>query len=251
VQAPTPKASVANVILSFSDVKYFFECPYQFKLRILYGFNAPLDEAIGYGKSLHDALAEVHARALRGESILPEEAKILVERHLRTPYAYPALREKLAGAAEKAIEGYIKKNAADFKNLEFSEKGIEISLGDGVSVVGRIDLVKRMDTGEVTIVDLKSTERSQADKVTETQLHIYALGYQELTGKSADYVEIYELDEQKQKRRSVDDESLIDVKRDVTEAATALRGNLMPPKASKKTCGECDYCNLCSAVVRA
>ena len=34
---PTPKSSVANVALSFSDVKYFFECPYQFKLRILYG----------------------------------------------------------------------------------------------------------------------------------------------------------------------------------------------------------------------
>jgi hypothetical protein len=39
---PSPKASVANVVLSFSDMKYFFECPYQFKLRILYGFNAPL-----------------------------------------------------------------------------------------------------------------------------------------------------------------------------------------------------------------
>ena len=48
---PRPKSSVANVTLSFSDLKYFFECPYQFKLRILYGFNAPLDEALGYGKS--------------------------------------------------------------------------------------------------------------------------------------------------------------------------------------------------------
>jgi DNA helicase-2/ATP-dependent DNA helicase PcrA len=85
--APTPKASVANVTLSFSDLKYFFECPYQFKLRILYGFNAPLDEALGFGKSLHDALAEVHARALRGETIDPGEAKALVERHLRAPYA--------------------------------------------------------------------------------------------------------------------------------------------------------------------
>lgn len=93
--APQPKSSVANVTLSFSDLKYFFECPYQFKLRILYGFNAPLDEALGFGKSLHDALAEVHARALRGELIDPGESAALVERHLRAPYAYPALREKL------------------------------------------------------------------------------------------------------------------------------------------------------------
>jgi len=247
---PSPKASVANITLSFSDLKYFFECPYQFKLRILYGFNAPLDEALGFGKSLHDALAEVHTRALHGEMIKPDEAKSLVERHLRAPYAYPALREKLAQAAERVIEGYIKKNAADFKNLEFSEKAIEIALGDGVSVAGRIDLVRKIDTGEVTIVDLKSNDRAQAEAVTETQLHIYALGYQELTGRPADFVEIYELDEQKQKKRSVDNDFIEDVKRDVHEAATALRRNELPPKPHKKTCGQCDYCNMCSAAIR-
>ena len=245
--APQPKSSVANVSLSFSDLKYFFECPYQFKLRILYGFNAPLDEALGYGKSLHDALAEVHARVLRGEEVRPEEAAALVQRHLRAPYAYPALREQLEGAARRVIDAYIRKNAKDFKNLEFSEKAIEIALGDGVSVAGRIDLVRKIDTGEVTIVDLKSNDRAQAEAVTETQLHIYALGYQELTGRPADYVEIYELDEQKQKRRSVDDEFIADVKRDVRGAAQALRENALPVKPSIKTCGQCDYCNLCSA----
>jgi DNA helicase-2/ATP-dependent DNA helicase PcrA len=248
---PRAKSSIANVTLSFSDLKYFFECPYQFKLRILYGFNAPLDEALGFGKSLHDALAEVHTRALRGEQISPDEAGMLVERHLRAPYAYPALREKLEQAAERVIDAYIRKNAAAFKNLEYSEKAIEIPLGDGVSVAGRIDLVRRVDTGEVTIVDLKSSDLAQADAVTETQLHIYALGYQELTGRPADYVEIYELDKQKQKRRSVDDDFIADVKRDVRAAATALRDNHLPPKPHSKACGRCDYCNLCSAAAKS
>jgi DNA helicase-2/ATP-dependent DNA helicase PcrA len=245
--APAPRASVANVALSFSDMKYFFECPYEFKLRILYGFNAPLAESLGFGKSLHDALAEVHKRALQGEDVSPGEANALVQRHLRTPYAYPALRDKLEAAATKVIVGYIEKNRADFKNLEFSEKGIEIALGDGVTVAGRIDLVKRIDTGEVTIVDLKSNERAQAEDVTETQLHIYALGYQELTGRNADYVEIYELDKQRQNRRSVDDEFIDDVKRDVRGAADALRKNALVPRPHKKTCGACDYRNLCSS----
>jgi len=50
-QGSSPRASVANVALSFSDLKYFFECPYQFKLRILYGFNAPIHEALGYSSA--------------------------------------------------------------------------------------------------------------------------------------------------------------------------------------------------------
>ena len=66
-------------------------------------------------------------------------------------------------------------------------------LGDGLrtSVVGRIDLVRRLDKGETTIVDLKSSDRAQSGEVTETQLHIYAPGYQEFTGRRADNVEIY------------------------------------------------------------
>jgi DNA helicase-2/ATP-dependent DNA helicase PcrA len=246
---PRPKSSVANVTLSFSDLKYFFECPYQFKLRILYGFNAPLDQALGFGKSLHDALAEVHARALRGEAVAPGDAVALVQRHLRAPYAYPALRDKLEQAARRVVEGYIRRNAAEFNNLEFSEKAIEIALGDGVSVAGRIDLVRRIDTGEITIVDLKSNDRAQAEAVTETQLHVYALGYQELTGRRADYVEIYELDDQKQKRRSVDDDFIDDVKRDVRAAAASLRSNDLPPKPNSRTCDQCDYRRLCSAAI--
>ena len=63
---PRPAHETPQVTLSFSELKYLFECPYQFKLRFLYGFNPPLHEALGYGKGLHDALSEVHKRALDG-----------------------------------------------------------------------------------------------------------------------------------------------------------------------------------------
>jgi DNA helicase-2/ATP-dependent DNA helicase PcrA len=104
---PSPRAGITNVVFSFSDLKYFFECPYQFKLRILYGFNAPIDEALGYGKSLHDALAEVHARAIRGDVADADEVSQLVERHLRTPYAYPALRQQLEESATRVLQKYL------------------------------------------------------------------------------------------------------------------------------------------------
>ena len=100
-------------------------------------------------------------------------------------------------------------------------------------------------------MDLKSSDRVQREEITESQLHVYALGYQELTGRRADYVETYELDHQKQIRRPVGDEFMEDVKRDVHNAAKALRENKLGPRPQKKTCGRCDYCNLCSAAVPA
>jgi DNA helicase-2/ATP-dependent DNA helicase PcrA len=220
-------------------------------LRILYGFNAPIHEALGYGKSLHDALAEVHQRAIEGDVASESEVPRLVETHLHLPYAYPKLKETLTASAEKVVQNYLRDNKELFNKIEYSEKLIEIGLGDGVRINGRIDLVRRIDTGETTIVDLKSTNRAQAENVTDTQLHIYALGYQELTGRNADFVEIYNLDERKKKPRSVDDDMINDVKSLVIGAAEALRAGELPPKPAATKCGDCDYLNMCSVGSKA
>ena len=233
-------------MFSFSDLKYFFECPYQFKLRILYGFNAPIHEALGYGKSLHDALAEVHARAIRGDIATTPRCRAL-RRTCTRPTPTQHCGSSSRRAAERVVTDYLHDNRALFDKIEFSEKQIEISLGDGVSVLGRIDLVRRIDTGETTIVDLKSSDRAQAEEVTETQLHVYALGYQELTGRRPDYVEIYELDERKRKPRSVDDDFIADVKIKTRDAATALRSGTVVARRQPHKCSECDYRGMCTA----
>ena len=245
--APKPRKSVSNVEFSFSDLKYLFECGYQFKLRVLYGFNGPLAEPLGYGKSLHDALADVHYRVMRGESVTEADVPELVNRHLRTPYAYGELRARLEKAAHRDISNYIQDNADKFQHIEFSEQPVEIQLGDGVIVKGRIDLVRRTDTDETTIVDLKSNEGSQNEDVSEMQLHTYALGYKELTGRDPDYVEIYELAERSPKPRAVDEDFIEDVRDKTREAATALRAMNLPPEPSVSKCRRCDFSSLCSA----
>ncbi len=226
-------------------MKYYFECPYQFKLRILYGFNPPIEEAIGYGRSLHNALAEIHARSIRGDIPNENEVRELVQRHLHVPYAYESLRKTFENSANKVLEDYLKKNKPLLKKVEFAEKTIDLNLGDGISVVGRIDLVRRLDTNEITIVDLKTSARSQAEEVTETQLHIYALGYQALTGRRADYVETYELEDQKSKPRSVDDEFITEVKTTIKAAASKLRQGKLVVKPKSKACESCDLRGLC------
>ena len=112
---------------------------------------------------------------------------------------------------------------------------------------GRIDLVRRKDTGQTTIVDLKSNERAQPEEVTETQLHTYALGYRELTGRDADLVEIYELDERKRKPRSVDEAFIDNVKWNVAEAANAMRTGSFAPAPNPTKCRGCDYLRMCVA----
>jgi DNA helicase-2/ATP-dependent DNA helicase PcrA len=242
---PRPRRAIAGVVLSFSELKYYFECPYQFKLRVLYGFNAPIHEALGYGKSLHDCLAEVHGRAMQGDFATPSEAAALVARHLRAPFAYPELRENLRRAAERVVADYLTARQADLPRVRYFEKAIEIDLGDGVSVVGRIDLVRHTDTNKTSIVDLKSSEQAQDEALTEKQLHIYALGYEQLTGERADLVEIYNLEVQARAARAVDQHFIDEVKADVARAASAMRIGEFAATPARARCALCDHAGLC------
>jgi DNA helicase-2/ATP-dependent DNA helicase PcrA len=244
---PRARHEVPDVTLSFSDLKYFFECPYEFKLRFLYGFNPPIHEALGYGKSVHDVMAEVHKRALDGDIVSGLDAEELVDRHLNTPFAYPALRTDLRLAAIRAVRQYVAENRTRLENTLYSEQQIQVHVAPGITVDGRIDLITELDTGETSIVDFKSTERAQAEEITRDQLHIYAVGFQELTGQRADVLEVLNLDKKGKTTRELVNDSLISEIRDkIADAGEDLRANRLPrlPRWCS-TCADCDLVGLC------
>ena len=245
--APRARHEVPEITLSFSDLKYFFECPYEFKLRLLYGFNPPIHEALGYGKSVHDVMAEVHKRAIDGDIVSGLEAEDLVDRHLNTPFAYPTLRDTLRRAAIRAVRRYIEENRATLPKTLYSEQQVQVHVAPGITVDGRIDLIRRLDTDETCIVDFKSSERAQAEDITRDQLHVYAVGYQELTGHRADLLEVLNLDEKaKSTREVVNDGLLHDIRGKIRDAGEDLRANHLPRLTHWcTTCDSCDLAGLC------
>ncbi len=250
---PRAHRETPQVTLSFSELKYLFECPYQFKLRFLYGFNPPIHEALGYGKGLHDALAEVHKRAIHGDVVGVDAAVELVERHLHTPYAYPDLRETLRRAAVDAVRRYLGAHEEDLSRTVHSEKQIQVHVAPGIVVDGRIDLIRRLQTDELAIVDFKSSERAQAEHVTRDQLHVYAVGYEELSGERADLIEVLNLDERgRSTREEVDQPLLTSVRGRIREAGQALRDNKLPRYEEWcDHCATCDLATLCREVPRS
>lgn len=250
---PAPARAIADVTLSFSELKYAFECPYSFKLRFLYGFNPPIAEALGYGKGLHDALFEMHDRILQGEDIDPSCVPELVDRHVFLPFAYRDLRDTLSAAANRRLETYIAERGATFADIEHAERPIEIDLGDGIRVTGRIDLIRRRSTNEVVVIDFKSNDRTQQEEVTDLQLRVYALGYEQATGERATEVVVDNLDDLPNPRRStVDDAMLVEAADAVREVGGRLRGNAYPraprgdgAEAWDRTCERCDLVGIC------
>ena len=244
---PRARHEIPDVVLSFSDLKYFFECPYQFKLRFLYGFNPPIHEALGYGKSVHDVMAEVHKRAIDGDIVSGLETEELVDRHLNTPFAYPALRAVLRQAAIDAVQRYIAENRDTLPNTLYSEQQVQVHVAPGITVDGRIDLIRRLDTDQTSIVDFKSSDRTQPEEITRDQLHVYAVGYQELTGQRADMLEVLNLDENGRDTREVISDTLLsDIRGKIHGAGQDLRANQLPRLDQwGETCENCDLKGLC------
>ena len=243
---PQPRYEETTLTLSFSELRYYFDCPYSFKLRFLYGFNEPVSQAIGYGKSLHDALAEIHAESLRGR--IPDAAEIpdLVDRHLHLPFASDMVIENARRTAEGSLSSYLQRNRQLLDKLEHVEKNIELKLGEGIVVNGRIDLIRRLDTGDTVIVDFKSSQRAQAEEITRQQLQVYALGYDQLTGTRASLIEIHNLDHGGVNREIVNQELIHQTINQVADAGRAIRANQMPRLIRWcNTCEKCDLTGIC------
>jgi len=244
---PISKSENLEMTITFSELKYLFDCPYQFKIRFIYGFDSPIAEAMGFGRGLHDALSEVHKEAIDGHYLTEENAAELVDRHLWTPFANDTLRDNLRNAAIAAVERYFKRYGTELKNTIHSEKRIQVHVGEGIVIDGRIDLIRKLDTNEVAIVDFKSKEIVQSESLTMDQLHVYALGYSELTGVNADVLEILNLDEKGINIRAGVEQKLLDDTQDrVRTAGERIKSNkLEKHKNWCHACGSCDFVSLC------
>ena len=109
-------------------------------------------------------------------------------------------------------------------------------------------MVKKIDSGDreqIAIVDFKTANKEVSESIKKEQLKIYALGYQKLTGETADYMEIYNLDNSESERQRVTDNLLDEVSHEIRDAADNIRKNNLPRKCSKEKCKNCYLNYLC------
>ena len=148
-------------------------------------------------------MAEIHKRAITGDIVSDFEAEELVDRHLNAPSPTPSSASSCGRLRSRQSPATSTRTAPSCHSTLYSEQQVQVHVAPGITVDGRIDLIRRLDTNETSIVDFKSTERAQADDITLDQLHVYVVGYEELTGERADLVEVLNLDKKSDSQREV------------------------------------------------
>lgn len=245
---PDLRQSKMPLTLNFSLLQDYFECPYRFKLSMFYGFQQPFSELMGYGNALHDIVRNINIAAIEGTPITDDFIQQAFDQLFYLPYAKPIQRQRMLESAKRSIKKYVEHNADKFGDIRLAESQIEIDMGDGVTVNGRIDMVKEVvidGQRKTVIVDFKTANRRVLDAINTEQLRIYTLGYQRLTGKLADFMEIYHLDSENSAREPVGADLIEGVATEIRQAADSIRRNDLPRRCSKETCSKCRLGHLC------
>jgi DNA helicase-2/ATP-dependent DNA helicase PcrA len=180
---------------SFSDLRYYLECPHDFYLRKVLGFAPTIDQAFGYGRGVHNLLRAVHSNPKKWAALADDRAALdreiqkLIDRglfYLRYTTGDPADNMRTKG--RKVVADYIAKYAKELARLEFEpEKAFEtlVEYGDGEGgalINGAIDIVRQDDPPRVTLIDFKSGDpdsdnhQKLDEQEMKLQVAIYAVG---------------------------------------------------------------------------
>lgn len=252
---------------TFSDLRYFLECPQDFYLRNVLGFTPTIGQEFGYGRGLHNLLRVIHTNprywaelaADRGE--LRAEIQALVDQGMF--YLRYTVGEPLANLQNRAVEGvveYVEAYAAELSRLQFEpEKEFETLIsGENLLISGAIDVVRLDDPPMVSIVDFKSGDSREetgsglSQELMALQIGVYGLATREELEYEPQQGLIRYIGERNAELRQVevdlDDAELARVRQEVVETGRNIRDrnfNGGPTGRVENRCSRCDFCNIC------
>jgi DNA helicase-2/ATP-dependent DNA helicase PcrA len=268
-----PKENLRDVRLatSFSDLRYYLKCPHDFYLRKVLGFSPTIDQAFGYGRGVHNLMRAIHtapkkwAALVKDRPALERELQVLIDNglfYLRYTTGNPA--DNMRGKGLEVVADYIERYAGELGELTFEpEKSFEtlVEYGDGeggVLVSGAIDLIRRDNPPQVTLVDFKSgdPESDKHQKLDEEEMRLQVALYGVAAKKELEYqpeqglVRYLDADDPTKAELKVPlGSAALKAARDlVADTAMRIRKRKFdqgPASTDEHRCGHCDFLGFC------
>lgn len=242
----TEKTDEQNqLVFDFSTLKDIFECPRKFQYSSIFGFYSPLSIRMGYGKSLHNMMDDLHSTYMQDHTI--KDIPSLVSTHLHLPLApiTGQLYEDVTKSAKKILKDYLDLNRNLLDYVTYVEKPIDYKLNDLVFINGRVDLITNVKSKDVSIIDFKSDSDTMSHELRNKQLLIYALGYYKLTGEYPNAVVSYDLKTNRRHPQSIKPSDVHAIEEEINGAYKMIKTNTFPRCKNKEFCENCQFDDLC------
>lgn len=247
---------------SYSELVSYSRCPNDFLLRNVYGYNAGVPMAFGYGTNVHNALNLIHKEYIRSGKV-PSDAEIgnLIDSIFKMRYAPEKIAPRFRDAAIRVVKQYVQTNQKDFSRILETEKRFEFVLGKAL-ITGQIDLLKKVDKDgglrEVEIIDFKtdrkeenSTDNDGGDEnLYETdydrQLRYYAIACLESLDLHPKKAVVHHLDNGKIDVVDISPPKLKEIKTEIGTTVDSILSRNFQSQPEKEKCKQCDYKFLCN-----
>jgi DNA helicase-2/ATP-dependent DNA helicase PcrA len=273
---PTESEPTSRLVTSFSDLRYYLECPHDYYLRKVLGFAPTIDQAFGYGRGVHNLMRDIHLRPRDFAEIADDESKLKTEAQRMIDEGLFYLRyttgEPLENMKRRAIEivsEYVQAYHPELATLEFEpERAFETLIEEAdVLVSGAIDVIRHDDPPRVALIDFKSgdpaKENENVSSLDEEQMRLQVSLYGLAAKKELEYepdlglVRYLGVRNGSEERRELvvplDSAAMEHARETVVRVARDIQGRQWdvgpqrPPKKSGNSvrCEECDFLQLC------
>jgi DNA helicase II / ATP-dependent DNA helicase PcrA len=273
--APMEHPRDVRLSTSFSELRYYLECPHDFYLRKVLGFAPTIDQAFGYGRGVHNLMRAVHSNPKKWAALAndPEALKQQIEKLIRGGLFYlryttgePAANMRDKGL--RVVADYIRRYASELAKVTFEpEKEFETLVeyddeAGGALISGAIDIVRQDDPPRVSLIDFKSGDPGSDDhqKLNQEEMQFQVALYAIAAKKELQYqpdqglVRYLDADEKRGEKPELqvplDDESLRRTNKRVAETALKIRerqfaGGPTALRDGKHRCVSCDFVGFC------
>lgn len=259
---PAVPIDAAILPTTFSDLKYYWECPRDYLLRRLMGFSPGVNESYGYGQQIHNLLALLHDS--KPSHLDDAWIETRVEEHFNLRYTLGEPFEKMKAAAKRILKNYLHDDPELREKVLHAEKPFEFIIGDAM-ISGTIDLLNRIDPTDVEnqhveIVDFKTgktgddlEERDRIDSVQQ-QLQMYAIATHDALGLDplqATAHFLYANQQHEKVEIPLDEDMKETMKRHIGETVRAIKAGEFPMCLfAAQKCHSCDFKAICSGSTR-
>lgn len=249
---PTQAGDENLYVLGVGDIINYLRCPYQYRLRNVWGYEAALHPDIGFGRSLHHVL-RVLAERVRTQAVEP---LAVLEEVMREHFHLPFRSRQDTGAVRDrvlpALRTYLRDHPEVVRNATEAEARLEFLLDGQVraTLSGRADVLMDVGSGGLEVVDYKTARDDvRTDEEASLQVRLYALGLRRM-GEPVAGARIDVVTENRVIHVPVDAQALSKVEATARAAVEGITRKEFKPRPQQHTCNGCDVRAVCRWAAR-
>lgn len=266
IEAAPPKRRIdeSDYPTSFTEIKYYLQCPKGYQFRARYGFNPAVPALFGYGRSVHTLIQKLHEL---NPDVRPDVMDVpqVVEdtfhlKHVppsKDPVNRPGAYENSKNKAVEIAQNYVKSFGADFERGRQVEAVFEIPAAQCV-ITGSIDLLLQNDTEgnilQAEVIDFKTMEGGKTPednpKLDWTELalqvQLYARAADKILGQNAKTGSVHLLKDNQRVEVPITQAAVDAALANIEWAVAGILASDFPMRPHPEKCSNCDFNRLCA-----